>query len=72
MAEYIDDSGDSFIDIDDFDSEDKGADLNCPEDDDSDPTTKVGFICSENCASALFGYLIFTPPMHYFLICIVF
>jgi len=38
IAEYIDDNGDSFIDIDDFDSEEEGADLNCPEDDDSDPT----------------------------------
>ena len=38
IAEYIDDNGDSFIDIDDFDSEEEGADLNCLEDDDSDPT----------------------------------
>ena len=38
IAEYIDDNGDSFIDIDDFDLEEEGADLNCPEDDDSDPT----------------------------------
>jgi hypothetical protein len=38
MAEYIDDNGDSFVDIDDFDSEEEGADLDCPEDDDSDPT----------------------------------
>ena len=38
MAEYIDDNRDSFVDIDDFDSEEEGADLNCPEDDDSDPT----------------------------------
>ena len=35
-------------------------------------STKVGFICSENCASALFSYLIFTPPMHHFLIYILF
>jgi hypothetical protein len=38
MAEYIDDNGDSFVDIDDFDSEEEGADLDCPDDDDSDPT----------------------------------
>ena len=38
MAEYIDDNRDSFVDIDDFDSEEEGADLNCLEDDDSDPT----------------------------------
>jgi len=38
IAEYIDDNRDSFIDINDFDSEEEGADLNYPEDDDSDPT----------------------------------
>ena len=38
MAEYIDDNGDSFVDINDFDSEEEGADLDCLEDDDSDPT----------------------------------
>jgi hypothetical protein len=38
MAEYINDNGDSFIDINDFDLEEEGVDLNCPEDDDSDPT----------------------------------
>ena len=38
IANYIDDNGDSFVDIDDFDSEEEGADLNCLEDDDSDPT----------------------------------
>jgi hypothetical protein len=29
-------------------------------------STKVGVKSSENCASALFGHLIFTPPMHDF------
>ena len=53
MANYIDDNGDSFVDIDDFDSEDEGADLNCPEDDDSDPTiplssTPLGTILEED------------------------
>jgi hypothetical protein len=38
MAKYIDDNGDSFIDINDFNSEEEGADLNCLDDDDSDPT----------------------------------
>ena len=38
MAEYIDDNGDSFVDINDFDSEEEGADLDCLDDDDSDPT----------------------------------
>jgi hypothetical protein len=38
MAEYIDDNGDSFVDINDFDLEEEGADLDCLEDDDSDPT----------------------------------
>ena len=37
MTEYIDDNGDSFVDIDDFDSEDEGADVDEPEDDDADP-----------------------------------
>ena len=36
ITEYIDDNKDSFIDIDDFDSEEERADLNYPEDDDSD------------------------------------
>jgi len=38
MAEYIDDNGDSFIDIDDFDSDDDGADIEEPNDNDGDPT----------------------------------
>ena len=37
MAEYIDDNGDSFVDFDDFDSEEEGADLDCLDDDDFDP-----------------------------------
>jgi hypothetical protein len=53
MAEYIDDNGDSFVDIDDFDLEEEGADLKCPEDDDSDPTiplsnTPLGTIIEED------------------------
>ena len=38
MAEYIDDNGDSFVDIDDFDSDDDGADIKEPDDNDGDPT----------------------------------
>jgi hypothetical protein len=38
MAKYIDNNGDSFININDFNSEEEGADLDCLDDDDSDPT----------------------------------
>jgi hypothetical protein len=38
MAEYIDDNSDSFVDIDDFDSDDDGADIEEPNDNDGDPT----------------------------------
>jgi len=38
MTTPFDNSDDSFIDIDDFDSEEEGADLNYLEDDDSDST----------------------------------
>jgi hypothetical protein len=53
MAEYINDNRDSFIDINDFDSEDKGANLNCLEDNDSDLTiplskTPLGTIIKED------------------------
>jgi hypothetical protein len=53
MANYIDDNGDSFVDIDDFDLEDEGANLNCLEDNDSDPTillssTPLGTILEED------------------------
>jgi hypothetical protein len=37
MAKYINNNRDSFININDFDSEEEGADLECPEDDNSDP-----------------------------------
>jgi hypothetical protein len=37
MTEYIDDNKDSFIDINDFNSEEEEADFNCLKDDDSDP-----------------------------------
>ena len=38
IAEYINDNSDSFIDIDDFDSDDDGADIKEPNDNDGDPT----------------------------------
>jgi hypothetical protein len=37
MAEYINNNRDSFVDINDFDSEEERADLDCLEDDDSNP-----------------------------------
>jgi hypothetical protein len=36
IVEYIDNNGDSFININDFDSEEEGANLNYLEDNDSD------------------------------------
>ena len=53
MAKYINDNRDSFININDFDSEEEGADLECPKDDDSDPTiplpnTPLGTILEED------------------------
>jgi hypothetical protein len=53
MANYINNNRDSFIDINDFDSEDEGADLNCLEDNNSDPTiplssTPLGTILEED------------------------
>ena len=44
MAEYIDDNGDSFVDIDDFDSDDNGADIEEPDDNDGDPTIPLSNI----------------------------
>jgi hypothetical protein len=38
IAEYIDDNSDSFIDIDDFDSDDDGADIEELNDNNRDPT----------------------------------
>jgi len=38
IVEYIDNNGDSFININDFDSEEEGANLNYLEDNDSDLT----------------------------------
>ena len=38
IAEYIDDNGDSFVNIDDFDLEEEGADLDYLEDGDSNST----------------------------------
>ena len=37
MAKYINDNGDSFVDINDFDSEEEGANLDYLDDDDSNP-----------------------------------
>ena len=53
MAKYINNNGDSFVNIDDFNLEEQGADLKCPEDDDSDPTillsnTPLGTIIEED------------------------
>jgi hypothetical protein len=53
MAEYINNSEDSFVDINDFDLEEEGADLECLEDDNSDPTiplsnTPLGTIIEED------------------------
>jgi hypothetical protein len=38
MATPFDNSDDSFVDIDDFDSEDKGADVREPDDNNANPT----------------------------------
>jgi hypothetical protein len=38
MATPFDNSDDSFVDIDDFDLDDEGADIREPDDDDADPT----------------------------------
>jgi hypothetical protein len=38
MAEYINDNGNSFVNIDDFDLDDDGADIEEPNDNDRDPT----------------------------------
>jgi hypothetical protein len=53
MAEYIDDNRDSFVNINDFDLEEEGADLNCLEDNNSDPiiplsNTLLGTILEED------------------------
>jgi hypothetical protein len=44
MAEYIDDNGDSFVNIDDFDSNNDGADIKEPDDNDGDPTIPLSNI----------------------------
>jgi hypothetical protein len=44
MAEYIDDNGDSFVDIDNFDLDDDGADIEEPDDYDEDPTIPLSNI----------------------------
>jgi hypothetical protein len=38
MAKYIDDDGDSFVDIDGFVSDDNGANIREPNDNNGDPT----------------------------------
>jgi hypothetical protein len=43
-SEFIDDNGDSFIDIDEFDSDDEGADIEEPNDNDRDPTIPLSNI----------------------------
>jgi hypothetical protein len=44
MAKYIDDNGDSFVDINDFDSDDNGADIKEPDDNNRDPTIPLSNI----------------------------
>jgi hypothetical protein len=53
MAKYINNNRDSFININDFNLEEEGADLKCLEDDDSNPTiplsnTPLGTILEED------------------------
>ena len=53
MATSLNNNDYGFVDIDDFDSEEEGADLDCPEDDDSDPiiplsNTPLGTIIEED------------------------
>ena len=53
IAKYINNNRDSFININDFNSEEEGADLKCLEDNDSDPTiplsnTPLGTILKED------------------------
>jgi hypothetical protein len=43
-SEFIDDNGDSFINIDEFDSDDDGADIKEPNDNDRDPTIPLSNI----------------------------
>jgi hypothetical protein len=53
IAKYINNNRDSFININNFNVEEKGADLKCLEDNDSDPTiplsnTPLGTILKED------------------------
>jgi hypothetical protein len=44
MAEYIDDNSDSFININDFDLDDDGANIKEPDDNNRDPTIPLSNI----------------------------
>jgi hypothetical protein len=44
MAEYIDNNSDSFVNIDDFDLDDDGADIKEPDDNNRDPTIPLSNI----------------------------
>jgi hypothetical protein len=44
MAEYIDNNSNSFVNIDDFDSDDNGADIKEPDDHNEDPTIPLSNI----------------------------
>jgi hypothetical protein len=44
MAKYFDDNGDSFVDINDFDLDDAGANIKEPDDNNRDPTIPLSNI----------------------------
>ena len=44
MAKYIDNNSDSFVDIDDFNLDDNGADIKEPDDNNRDPTIPLSNI----------------------------
>jgi hypothetical protein len=63
ITKYINDNRDSFVDINDFDLEDKGADVNKLEDNNADPTillsnTPLDIIIKEDKAG---DRLVFSP-----------